>query len=548
MKTTFLFFISILFGLSLSAQYAGDGFYVTPVLCDTSDWFKDMLPNPDGSFYLVGDDTLQYKGSYDTIRNAVIAKYNADYTLAWRKEYGGSGWDGFEKIYPYLNGTMLVMGYTTSTDGDVPYGYQYTGRDVWIVIIDSNGNITHGNSWGYGNGSFGVDLSVTKSGKIFIVGQTAANLGDFAANTCPFLTEQPFVILADSQLNKIWVKVIVDNAGNRPYGCTLKNDTLILPLSIYPNSTGEFNFGTPKGNTDAAIFYIDSNQSIQRKLRLGGTNFDGIEGIQSHGDSIIMLVATSSMDGDFFSNDIPATNTSSDWKSFCNLRSDGQISWNHSFGSFGSNGTFPTNSLYSYFFRSSKNLYSYGVVAGRDDDWIGCSPGSDPNSGYEDGMLWQFDTLGVLKRKLRIGDAQPDGIVFLRENKDNKAIIGVLAEVVGASNNPFTCAVNKNLRSIRLFELSEWADAITEYVKGKGEIKIFPNPAKEELVIEMDIPFSGNQLFEVEVYTENGLRIEKKSFSKRKFSLDVTKYKNGTYFIQIIKGNELYKSKFIIQH
>lgn len=548
MKLKFLFLLPVFFAIQSTAQYGSNGFDVTPVLCDTSDWFKDMLPNPDGSFYLVGDDTLQYNGTYDTIRNAVISKYNADYTLAWRRVYGGSRWDGFQKIYPYLNGTMLVVGHTSSTDGDVPYGHQNTVYDVWAIIIDSSGNIIHGNSWGYGNQSYLVDVAFTTSGKIFLTGWTAANLGDFVGNTGPLLTTEPFVILADSQLNKIWVKVIVDSVDNTPYCCTVKNDTLVLPLSAWPNSTGEYNFGTPKGSGDVALFYIDTNQNILRKIRLGGGGSEAVTGIKCQSDSLVMLVSTNSKDGDFFSNDIPASNISTDWLTFCNLTSNGQVSWNHSFGSFGTNGTLPTNTLYYFISETSKNLWSYGTVAGHDDGWIGYSPGGDPNSGYGDDMLWQFDTLGLLKRKLRIGDTGEEEIHFLKENSNHRVVIGVFSTSGNMTNNPFTCSVNKKLHSVRLFELTEWPDAITNYAVDKGAIKLFPNPANEELVVEIQKAMSVNQNVEVEIYTAEGKRIEKKNYLKSKFILDTSGYKNGHYYIQITTGKDVLGSRFLIQH
>ncbi|HBL75738.1 MAG: hypothetical protein A2W90_17300 [Bacteroidetes bacterium GWF2_42_66] len=76
------------------------------------------------------------------------------------------------------------------------------------------------------------------------------------------------------------------------------------------------------------------------------------------------------------------------------------------------------------------------------------------------------------------------------------------------------------------------------------ELKIFPNPASENLIIELP-QYSGNgQLF---VFDNTGRLVHSKSITDFPVSLDVSDFSEGLYFLKIAFENNIFTKKVLIQ-
>lgn len=110
---------------------------------------------PDGSFYLTGyfEETAVF-GEGDPMRtvltsvggfDGVVARYNANGTLAWARRFGGEGADQAMAVAPLsdggclvagaFTGTITVQGATSNTVIPEPYG----GLDILVIRYDSLG-------------------------------------------------------------------------------------------------------------------------------------------------------------------------------------------------------------------------------------------------------------------------------------------------------------------------------------------------------------------------------------------------------------------------
>jgi Secretion system C-terminal sorting domain len=143
-------------------------------------------------------------------RNALLQKFDDTGNLIWRKFFGGSQEDIFNKIAELPNGDILVQGQTASSDGDLA-GLATPGwfQQQWLVIIDSNGNIKNQAILAGSNGAITTGITVTKTGAIYIYGETISNDGDFthAVGTTP----DGFIAKFDANLNKQWVTFNFDD-------------------------------------------------------------------------------------------------------------------------------------------------------------------------------------------------------------------------------------------------------------------------------------------------------------------------------------------------
>ncbi len=111
-----------------------------------------------------------------------VIKLDEDGNLEWQKCYGGSGPETGNEILsnqPHDNGYILI-GTTFSNDGDV--SGNHGDDDIWIVKIDSLGNL----EWQKCIGGSAVDFASSAirayDGGIVIVGSSNSNDGDVSGN------------------------------------------------------------------------------------------------------------------------------------------------------------------------------------------------------------------------------------------------------------------------------------------------------------------------------------------------------------------------------
>jgi hypothetical protein len=105
---------------------------------------------------------------------------NAQLKIEWQKCYGGSGWDAAYSVVKTQDNGFLLSGYSDSNDGDV--SGNHGGGDAWVVKTDSLGNI----QWQRTYGGSGIEsayqiLNADDGGYIF-AGLTGSSDGDVLGN------------------------------------------------------------------------------------------------------------------------------------------------------------------------------------------------------------------------------------------------------------------------------------------------------------------------------------------------------------------------------
>lgn len=86
-----------------------------------------------------------------------------------------------------------------------------------------------------------------------------------------------------------------------------------------------------------------------------------------------------------------------------------------------------------------------------------------------------------------------------------------------------------------------------ELADGGDNIKLFPNPASQH--IELRLPRNFEAIRSIKVYSIAGVLMEEMAFAGNKESLryDVSRYRNGVYFMEINAGNKKNVLKFLKQ-
>ena len=109
-----------------------------------------------------------------------VVKTNSAGVAQWTRCLGGSDGDDGIEIKQQSDGTILASGYTGSTDGDV------TGlhglHDIWLVALDTSGNLLWQKTLGGTNDEFPRSLQIISTGEYIIAGRSNSSDGDLTVN------------------------------------------------------------------------------------------------------------------------------------------------------------------------------------------------------------------------------------------------------------------------------------------------------------------------------------------------------------------------------
>lgn len=113
-----------------------------------------------GGYFAAG--RIYASGGSTTNPDFYLVKTNSDGDLQWAKTYGGTGNDLMEESYPTSDGGVVMVGYSTS--------FGAGGRDVYLVKVDSNGNLQWTKTFGGSGDEGGADVLQANDGGYIVVG------------------------------------------------------------------------------------------------------------------------------------------------------------------------------------------------------------------------------------------------------------------------------------------------------------------------------------------------------------------------------------------
>ena len=299
-----------------------------------------------------GDITSGH-GNYDYL----VAKLDTNGNLIWVKTFGGSDIDKATSVI-IVSSTIKVLGYSKSTDGDIAAGSNHGGYDIWLLNLDTDGNIlsqhtyggsdddksvefnkswnftdgiitgysksndgdlttNHGNYdywifkidnndnilWQHSYGGSGIDKAphiTNLSGTTYVAGSSNSSDGDI---TNPLGNFDVWFLEIDSQTGQLNYQNNIGGSGadfttdiiDTEIATTRSNSTPVGYIAAYSNSD-DGNFTTNNGNYDSWLVGIDYSNSFSTFFHLGGNDIDKLEAI----DLYYLLGTTKSDDTGVF--------------------------------------------------------------------------------------------------------------------------------------------------------------------------------------------------------------------------------------------------------
>lgn len=258
--------------------YGGDGKDIAYKLISTSD----------GGLILGGhsnSNSGDVSGNHGAIDIWVI-KFNPSGEIQWKKTYGGSGDEMLASISEIADQGYIFTGYSTSANGDLTNNNGET--DLWVVKLDSEGNIEWQKSLGGENHDAGNSVYQTSDGGFIIGGITGGNHVNI-----PY---SGWIIKLDSAGNTQWENIYEANSHER------------IIATVKQNIDGEYFFA---GNdfidhitgTNGWIGKLSESGELLWEKLYGGMDSDYLNSFQFPNDGGMVIGGwTFSSDGDIPEN------------------------------------------------------------------------------------------------------------------------------------------------------------------------------------------------------------------------------------------------------
>ena len=262
-----------------------------------------IIQTADGGYIFAGTTTSDdgdvsgYHGGEDVW----IVKLSTTGDLVWQKCYGGSSEDGVYSIRQTTDGGYIFAGLTTSDDGDL-LGQGFHGlEDMWVVKLDSLGNIqwqkSLGGSTGYGPlGSMARSVQQTIDGGYIVAGTTYANDGDVSGNHGG---GDVWIVRLSATGAVVWSKCYGGTAQDVATWIRQTSDGGYIITGGTHSNDGDVTGGIYHGACDVWVIKLDSSADIVWNKVIGGSNDDNSYSVEQTTDGgYIVMADTSSIDGD----------------------------------------------------------------------------------------------------------------------------------------------------------------------------------------------------------------------------------------------------------
>jgi len=145
-----------------------------------------------GNIYVTGGSFLG--DVYTNGDNPFVAKYDANGTQLWSKQFGTSVFESVKAIATDISGNVYIAGGTLGNSANL--GVQ----DALIIKYDENGNQIWSKSVGSTSRDYATGISTDNNGDIYITGTTS---GSFLGNN-NFGGDDGFVVKSDASGNVLW--------------------------------------------------------------------------------------------------------------------------------------------------------------------------------------------------------------------------------------------------------------------------------------------------------------------------------------------------------
>lgn len=217
------------------------------LLGTTSDDFGyAIIPLSDNSLYIVGRTNGNLDGTSDGMGDDIfISKYNSNGTKTWLRQFGSSGNETLRDFAITSDGSAYITGFT---DGNIDGAINSGEQDIFVAKYSANGTKIWSRQFGSSGSEDAGSIAVDGEGYVYIAGTTNGNLdGQFNSGG-----DHSFITKFSSDGTKLWTRLLDSSADNEAHAVTVSTDGAIYigGISRTQNGPSGFHSFLAKYNSD----------------------------------------------------------------------------------------------------------------------------------------------------------------------------------------------------------------------------------------------------------------------------------------------------------
>jgi hypothetical protein len=173
---------------------------------------NDIKQTTDGGYIIAGITTDDVNGDVTQNYGQLdfwVVKTNMSGTIEWQKSYGGNNTDRAYSIQQTLDNGFIVTGGVQSLNGLAAGNHGYS--DFWVIKLDELGNIQWKKTFGGTNYDEAYHIIQTNDGNYIVIGNTSSTNGDVIANHG---TTDGWILKLDATGSILWQKSVGGTLGD----------------------------------------------------------------------------------------------------------------------------------------------------------------------------------------------------------------------------------------------------------------------------------------------------------------------------------------------
>lgn len=283
---------------------------------------RDIRTTQDGGCIIIGTSTSQdgdVKGNHGKM-DIWTVRLNKQGEVLWSKALGGTGNDKGNAVLPLSDGGFLILGESGSKNGDMTRSYG--GLDAWVCKLDENGTLVWERSYGGSGSDAAMNACELDDRSVVLLNTTDSKDFDIPESK----GNKDLWLLRIEDLGSIsWQKIIGGEDNDEAHALIRAHDGGLIIGGTTFSSTGDIKGN--KGNGDLLLVKVDLEGTLQWTKTYGGSEPDGANQIFRTKDRHYIVVGTTqSKDGI-----IPRNRGSYEgWAMKINPKGD--IVWHNTFG------------------------------------------------------------------------------------------------------------------------------------------------------------------------------------------------------------------------
>jgi hypothetical protein len=482
-----------------------------------TDWASEIMASSSGSILVLGrssSDDFDFENSLGE-SDAIITKMDDLGNIQWLKHFGGSGEDSVRDIQETPDGGFIVVGESSSSDGDL--SSNQGNYDFWVFKLDANGLVEWSVSYGGSSDDKARAVCVTADQGFIVVGDSRSDDGDVSGN---YGADDVWVIKLDATGNLIWEMHYGGSGGEYAAGIIQITGGEYIVLSgtesddfdVSENYSLQANDDENDDGEDCWVLKLDAIGQIIWEQNFGGSGEESPEELVKIDDQKYLICGrTSSQD-----IDITDPNGSNDgW--VMQINDQAELVWSNALGGSESdwiNGI-TLDPAGGYIFAGSSKSGD-GEVAqnyGGHDAWLG-------KLSVEGELLWEKNFGGTNDERARSIDLLENGQILFAGHSLSSDID---VETNSGGGDMWVVCLD-SMTSQNLSPLSVSID-----------VAVSPNPAQDYLRISTDdlqapIP--------IQIFNSNGQCVKEFLLQDYSKTFDISEFKSGTYVIKSTAGKQ----------